>query len=107
MRSPSDMAILDKSTPIIAPLDEDDYSNNVLNIGFIADDSKCVRSDSCSEYSDNFSISGVSVIRANSKDNSCFRNNHEEEFGSISGMEEWPATPEISFAKKNYKRNKP
>jgi len=56
-----------KSTPIIPSLDDDEYSNNVLNTGFIAEDSKYLRSDSLSENSDGFSISGISEIRDNSK----------------------------------------
>ena len=40
-----------KGSPVLHSLDEDDYSNNVLNIGFIAEDSKLHLSDSASVYS--------------------------------------------------------
>jgi hypothetical protein len=72
LNAPADIAILEKSSPAIPPLDEEEYSNNVLNIGFIAEDSKFLRSDSCSERSDGFSISGVSAIHGNPKDRACF-----------------------------------
>lgn len=48
----------------------------------------------------------MSAIRSNPKE-ACIVVHLEEELASISGMEEWPSSPEISFAKKNFKRSKP
>lgn len=78
----------------------------MLNTGFIAEDSKLHLSDSASVYSDGFSISAVSAIQGNPKDPAMFVSHHYDEFGTISGMEEWPS-PENPFAKKNFKRTKP
>ena len=76
-----------KGSPILHSLDEDEFSNNVLNIGFIAEDSKMHLSDSASVFSEAFSISAVSVIQANPKDPSRFVSHHFDEFGPISDME--------------------
>ena len=53
-------------------IDEEEYSNNVLNIGFIAEDSKLNLSDSSSVYSDHFSISAISAVQGNPKDSPQF-----------------------------------
>ena len=37
------------NTPIIPPVEEDDYSNNVLNQAFIAEESHLALSDSANE----------------------------------------------------------
>lgn len=79
-----------KGSPIPHGLDDEEFSNNVLNIGFIAEDSKMHLSDSASVYSDGFSISAVSAIQPNPKDPALFVSHHYDEFGTISGMEEWP-----------------
>ena len=76
-------------------------------MAFIADDSKFVHSDSQSVISDGFSISGVSVIRKNQKGSPHFISTLDEEISAISGMQEWPQSTQISFAKRNFKRNKP
>ena len=101
------MSLLDKSTPLINPIDEDEFSNNVLNLGFIAEDSKILLSDSASVKSDSFSISAISVIRTNLKVPPAYCRSLDEELPSISGMEEWSESEDFAFTKKSYKRSKP
>ena len=105
--TPGELSLLDKSAPVIPPLDEDDFSNNVLNIGFIAEDSNMLLSDSASVKSDSFSISAISAIRENLKVPPTCSSTLDEELASISGMEEWSESENFAFAKKSYKRSKP
>lgn len=53
-------------TPLLSPFNENESSDNELNLGFIAEDSKFLVSDSQSVISDGFSISAISIIRGNS-----------------------------------------
>lgn len=95
-----------KASPLLSALDEDEFSNNILNIGFIAEDSKLHFSDSSSVVSEGMSISAVSAIHANPKGSPHYISSVSEEFGTISGMEEW-SSPEAPFPKRNFKRCKP
>lgn len=82
VKSPSTSDInLRPDTPLFSPFNDDDYSGNVLNMAFIADESHLPSSDSQSVVSDNFSISAISMIRGNSNDANYMR--LEEEFSCM------------------------
>ena len=51
--SPSspNLVLSEKNTPLVGPLDDEEFSNNILNTGFIAEDSKLNLSDSSSVFS--------------------------------------------------------
>ena len=71
-------------------IDEDEYSNNELNMGFIADESKLMLSDSQSVVSEGLSISNISVIRGANTPVVTPLYKLQEEF---SGLEEWSVEP--------------
>ena len=76
-------------------------------MGFIADDSQLVFSDSRSINSEGFSNSAISVIRGKPRDSPRIIINFDEEISGISGMDEWSQHSKISLTKGNFKRNKP